>query len=69
MLAAMRTLSSGWTASFYGLALAVLLLAVVLAWPATKPAPRSAYWPSALALGLAAWMFVNFWNALATALR
>lgn len=66
---AMTALTSGWTAAFYGLALALFLLATFLAWPIARPSPRSAYWPSAIAFGLAAWMFVLFWDALAFATR
>ena len=55
---ALNTLSPTITALFFIVAFAGFVVAAVFSWPWRS-------WNFCVAVGLAAWMFVNAWNAVA----
>ena len=55
---AISTLSAGWTALFYGIAFVAAAIAAFFSWPWRQ-------WHFMLAVALAAFFFVQVWNALA----
>lgn len=57
-MVALEVLSAGWTAVFFAVAFICFLLATFLA-----PLPRV----NLIAAGLAFWVFVLLWNAIASA--
>ena len=60
VILALSTLSAGWQALFYAVALVLFVLAALAV-------PRWTHYPALVALGLAFFVFPFFWNALAAA--